>query len=202
MPRSIRLRELQNKIGELRERALPRTFEPTGTYSDRVIDRTRGFRLLAHAEIEACLEDLGIDTVNTAYSAWTEDGRPRTTLVSLLSFGSKKFDTPESLESTLTLRERMNEIRNEYVNWVRNQNHGVREKNVLRILLPAGIREHEIDTTWLATIDSFGSARGSTAHNAGRPLNPPDPARELQTVRQIVKGLEPIDRRLTELRSE
>ena len=38
---------------------LPEKFSPTGDYSDRQLDRARGFRLLAHAEIEAFLEDIG-----------------------------------------------------------------------------------------------------------------------------------------------
>jgi len=79
---------------------------------------------------------------------------------------------------------------------------GVREENVLKILLPAGIREHEIDSAWLATIDSFGRNRGSTAHKAGRPQTPPDPAAEFQAVQSIVEGLTPLDKRLSELRAE
>lgn len=204
MARSVRLRELQGRITELRERALPVRFDSTGTYTPRVFDRARGFRLLAHAEIEACLEDMGVETVNAAYSAWSKDGRPRTTLVALMSFSTANQGIPETLlrRPGVTLRGRLELVRNEYVKWVKTQNNGIRERNVLRILLPAGIREHEIDPAWLATIDSFGSDRGSTAHKAGRPQTPPDPAQELQTVREIVKGIIPLDQRLMALRNE
>lgn len=161
--------------------------------------------MLAHAEIEACLEDLGVLTVNAAFDRWQEDQQPRTTLIALMTFSERK-DTgvPETLHRrpALTLRGRLLDVRNAYVNWVKGQNHGIREENVLRILLPAGIREHEIDPAWLSTIDSFASNRGATAHRAGRPQTPPDPAAELQTVRSIVDGLIPLDARLSELRAE
>jgi hypothetical protein len=184
---------------------LPAKFHETGVYPDRVFDRTRGFRVLAHAEIEACLEDLGVETVNAAFSAWTQDQKPRTTLTALMTFTrAKSLGVPEVLqrESKYTLRARLDSHRKTYVNWVKMENHGVRESNVLGILLPAGIREHEIDSAWLEKIDAFGSARGNTAHQAGRPQTLPDPKDELQTVRTIVQGLVPVDARLSALREE
>jgi hypothetical protein len=203
--RSPRLRELQTRITELRRHSLPKDFDETGAYPDRTFDRTRGFRVLAHAEIEACLEDLGIATVNAAFNAWAIDQKPRTTLTALIAFTKTKAPgVPETLqrEPKHTLRGRLDVVRKSYVNWVSNENHGVREANVLGILLPAGIREHEIDSAWLETIDSFGSDRGDTAHQAGRPQTPPDPASELNTVKAIIGGLIPIDRRLSELQNE
>lgn len=205
MARSTRLKELQTRITELRWRALPAKFDDTGAYSDRIFDRTRGFRVLAHAEIEACLEDLGVETVNSAFRAWSTDQKPRTTLTALMTFSrSKGLGVPDELqrEQEHTLRGRLDTVRKAYVNWVKTENHGVREANVLGILLPAGIREHEIDSAWLEKIDSFGSARGDTAHRAGRPQVPPDPKSELETVRDIVAGLVPLDARLSALRAE
>lgn len=189
----------------MRVRSLPAKFNPTGTYTDRIFDRTRGFRLLAHAEIEACLEDLGVATVNAAYSAWSQDGRARTTLVALMTFSDrtgKGAPTELQRKGGGDLRQRLLEVRNDYVRWARIENHGIREKNVLRLLLPAGIREHDIDPAWLSTIDTFGSNRGATAHGAGRPQTPPDPAQELETVKAIVNGLIPLDQHLSALQQE
>lgn len=205
MARSARLIELQSRIAELRERSLPRKFNPTGAYPARIFDRTRGFRLLAHAEIEACLEDLGVATVNAAFEGWMVDKRPRATLIALLAFTEKKsVGIAGSLpaESKHTLQGRLDELRNAYVGMIRGYNNGIREKDVLRILLPAGIREQEIDPAWLEAIDAFGRARGSTAHGAGKPQTPPDPASELKTVRAIVNGLIPLDQRLSALQTE
>ncbi len=117
---------------------------------------------------------------------------------------AKATGVPDSLhlEQRHTLRGRLDEARKNYVTWVKTQNHGIREANVLGILLPAGIREHEINSAWLQTIDSFGDDRGDTAHQAGRPENPPHPISELATVRTIIEGLIPLDDRLQKLRSE
>jgi hypothetical protein len=161
--------------------------------------------VLAHAEIEACLEDFGVQTVNAAYQGWAADNRPRTTLTALMAFTkAKATGVPDSLrlEQRHTLRGRLDEARRNYVTWVKTKNHGIREANVLGILLPAGIREHEINPAWLQTIDSFGGDRGDTAHQAGRPETPPHPVTEFATVRTIIKGLVPLDERLQKLRSE
>jgi hypothetical protein len=76
-----------------------------------------------------------------------------------------------------------------------------KEKDLLRLLLPIGVREYQIDRTWIATMDSFGSARGDIAHQSFRTQQPPDPANELATVRQIVDGLRKIDALVSQLRA-
>jgi hypothetical protein len=80
--------------------------------------------------------------------------------------------------------------------YVRQSNHGVKEDNVLRLLLPVGIEEATIDTAWLASIHSWGEDRGSVAHRAKKTQNPPDPESELNTVDYLLKGLKIIDAQL------
>lgn len=208
MARSARLRELERRLSELRGHLLPARFEPTGAYSARVLDRARGYRLLAHAEIEACIEDLALDLVTKAYAAWELDRRPRTCLLALVSFyEGKPTPFPETLPAMLSrvtpgfMKDRIEKAKNAYARNV-HENNGVKEKDFLRLLLPIGIQEHELDRTWLATVDSFGSVRGDTAHQSMRAQQPPDPANELAIVRQIVIGLRELDERLTRLRAE
>src|SRR5690242_7123393 len=103
MARSAGLRELERRLRELRLHLLPSKFDPTGTYSPRVIDRARAYRLLAHAEIEACIEELVLDLVTAAYSAWEHDRRPRTCLIALASFYDEKFRAiPDALPRKLS----------------------------------------------------------------------------------------------------
>jgi hypothetical protein len=192
-------------MGELRRHALPTKFDDTGNYSPRKIDRVRGFRVLAHAEIESCLEDLVGETVDAAYQAWWLDQEPRTTLISLMAFSERDFPARQALaeDGGPDMRERVTAAKDDFMRWVKVENHGIRERNVLKLLLPVGIREHEIETAWLATIDGFGSNRGTTAHqSANKPQTLPDPKSELETVKAIVRGMVPIDRRLAELRAE
>lgn len=190
---------------ELRRHALPAKFNNTGSYSARKIDRARGFRVLAHAEIESCLEDLVSETVDAAYAAWWLDQQPRTTLVSLMAFCEREFPARQALAANTgpDMRDRITTAKNDFLRWVKVENHGIRERNVLKLLLPVGIREAEIETAWLATIDGFGGNRGTTAHQSARkPQTVPDPKSELETVRAIIEGMIPIDRRLAELRAE
>jgi hypothetical protein len=208
MARSTRLRELERRLNELRRHLLPAQFDPTGAYSARVIDRARSYRLLAHAEIEACVEDLVRDLVSKSYAAWELDKRPRTCLLALVSFYDDKFPRiPEAMPATLSrvtpgfMKDRIEIAKNSYGRAVQ-QNNGVKEKDLLRLLLPVGIQDYELDRTWLATIDSFGSVRGDTAHQSMRTQQPPDPANELAIVRQIVAGLRQLDELCAKLGAE
>src|SRR5437763_1965954 len=70
MPASARFKELKKRLRELRMHMLPATFSPTGDYSDRQLDRARGYRLLAHAEIEAFIEDVTFDAAKKSVSGW------------------------------------------------------------------------------------------------------------------------------------
>jgi hypothetical protein len=208
MARSARLRDLERRLNELRRHLLPAQFDPTGAYSARAIDRARSYRLLTHAEIEACIEDLVRDLVAKLCAEWELDRRPRTCLLALVSFYDDKFPRiPDAMPPTLGrvtpgfMKDRIQIARNAYARAVQ-QNNGVKEKDLLRLLLPVGVQEYELDRTWLATIDSFGSVRGDTAHQSMRTQQPPDPANELAIVRQIVTGLRQLDELLAKLGAE
>jgi hypothetical protein len=177
-----------------------------GRYSDAAYDRVRAFRVLAHAEVEACLEDLAFDAVLQAYAGWTSDARARTCLMSLVAYHELRISLPKGMppsgRQVPELGDAVEAAKNWYCTYLRAYNHGVRESNVLAILVPIGFRLGDIDNTWLATIDSFGNERGETAHRSAiKPLTQPDPVAELAAVNQVVAGLAPIDVRLRELGS-
>jgi hypothetical protein len=142
--------------------------------------------------------------VNGAYGAWQIDRRPRQCLIALLAYhegdlGPMPEEISASRASATPLRTRLKHARDQYTQWVQTKNNGIREPNVLRLLLPTGVLESDLDPGWLQTIDGFGNARGDTAHQALRTQQPPDPATEHQTVAAIVAGLRKVDARLTEL---
>jgi len=77
---------------------------------------------------------------------------------------------------------------------------GVRRENVLRLLVPVGLRESEIDPAWLQKIDEFGQSRGSIAHSPnGRVREPVDPKSEFDTVSDIIDGVRVIDLMLEQM---
>ena len=204
MAGSQEFRTLRTRIRQLRNHFLPRRFDPTGSYSERQFDRARAFRLLAHAEIESYLELVSFETANKAYDAWQSRGIITEPLISMVAFTETPLGkVPETKPGTgkADLQTRIEKSRNSLTKYSRAQNNGIRERNILRLLLPVGIREADLDSIWLSTIDSFGKDRGETAHKSNRVSNPPDPKNEFDKVDQIVKGLTGIDRKLLAFRS-
>jgi hypothetical protein len=194
MPQSRRYKVLVKRLEQLRHRMLPRKFSPTGDYTPVQLDRTRGYRLLAHAEIEAFLEDRASDLVNRAFNCWRTDFKPRHTITALLAFcriGDKKYGTVlESIGAALAT-----------YNYIVRNNHGVKEDDILKFLLPCGIDKGQMDATWLATLSSFGAARGEIAHSSVRVHQPIDPRTEYDTVtNKILPGIRELDDLMAKIR--
>lgn len=83
-----------------------------------------------------------------------------------------------------------------------DQNHGVKEANILALLLPIGIDIDDLDCNWLAKMNTFGENRGDVAHKSAtsyRTIQPPDPVSELDTVRQITQELLKVDELINQL---
>ena len=78
---------------------------------------------------------------------------------------------------------------------------GVKRENVLKLLLPVGMQESEIDEPWLQKIDAFGQRRGSVAHSPrGRVTQPVDPKSEYDVVTDIIEGMGLIDQALKQMK--
>ena len=165
----------------------------------------RGYRLLVHAEIEAYLEDRVRHRANESLRRFKTDGKPRTVVISLLAFHSPQKGTSVKqikeiyASGTVHVREMAAQAATAY-NRVISLNNGIREANILQLLLPVGLLHSEIDSTWLSTTDSFGAQRGETAHTSFRAQRQPDPATEQTTVQQILAGILKLDERISTLR--
>ncbi len=203
MATSRRFRALNSRIRELKQHFLPKIFSPTGTYTSLQHDRARAFRVLAHAEFEAYLEDIAVETANVAFDLWQSRGRIIAPLIALSVYAQMK---PEPVPSSLLaasrecFRGRLKQIKEQFNKEAKGYNNGIREQNILRLLFPVGITEKDIDPAWLGTIDAFGRNRGETAHTSAGVINLPDPQDESEAVDEIVKGLSEIDLRLITLR--
>lgn len=192
MPQSARLLQLKQRLTTLRRHLLPADFSATGSYSPRVFDRTRGYRILAHAEFEAYLEERCWDIASQSIQQWHNSQSPRKVLMSLLT----RCGPEPSKGQTLT--ERIWTAGNNYKQKIK-LNHGIREANLVSILQPISIELTDLDSTWVSTVDSFGSARGEVAHNAIGTQRPIDPQTELATVMQVRDGFIDVDRMLSSL---
>jgi hypothetical protein len=202
---SLRFVHLSQRLASLRRTFVPR-IDPIGDYTEAEIEHVKAYRVLVHAEFETYFEDFGISIASDAFDAWCLDRRPRSCLVSIAAFhvgglGKLPEELPALAKATPGfLRDRIETAKKHYCTLLREQNHGIREDNLMQILLPIGIREFEIDRTWLSSIDSYGRARGEVAH--GRTQQPPDALTELGTVEQLLSGLRPLDEALTRLARE
>lgn len=192
---------------------LPKTFSPTGDYTERVLDRARGYRLLVHAEIESYLEDRSKDIVIFAIREWKRSQKPTYTLLSFLAnyHSSWKDGDDENNEQVIKYAKHRGKAKdsiNEIIDHAQSQfiqrikdNHGVRENNLRALLNPVGIDIDELDSTWVTNMDSFGQARGEIAHNAHRSTTPIDPQDELNKVKLLIAGLKLLDEKITLLSS-
>ncbi|MEU3952495.1 HEPN domain-containing protein [Streptomyces achromogenes] len=197
---SPRFEELAKRIEELRRCFLPKEFDPTGSYGDEVYEHTRAFRVLAHAEFESFIEDRVIEVVDNAISQWKAAGSITASLLAMMAYRESAPAIPESLSGAAarpakfpSLAARVEAARTELHRYARNQNHGIKEKNLLRLLLPIGIQEAEIDATWLSAAEAWATARGDAAHKGAKMQVRPDPQNELKVVNLVLEGFRDLD---------
>lgn len=191
------------RIRVLKKRFLPE-LNPLGQYSPEDYDGVRAFQVLVHSEIEAYLESVCQEVVDSAVRNWQGDNKPRTPVLALLAYSSiatKPLSSCEYSDAEST-REIVDKARQVFGFYARKQNHGIRQGNVLALLLPAGIRKSDIPPAWLQVTDSFGSSRGGTAHSAAAAQSPPDPKDVRNQAASILLGLRRFDKKLLQLRDE
>ncbi|MCK2213454.1 HEPN domain-containing protein [Actinomadura sp. ATCC 31491] len=169
-------------------------------------ESARAFRLLAHAEFEAFIEDRAQQIVSRAVSEWLAHGNIRPSLLALVAYESSLgwkettiLSASERQKKAPNLTERVEAARKNYLNYVIMQNNGIKEKNLLRILLPLGVREEDIDEQWLSALEAWATARGELAHKSGKPQRLLDPQVEYVTVQELRDGFRVIDELLEQL---
>jgi predicted nucleotidyltransferase len=203
---SRRYKEMARAIEHLRTALLPGTFSDTGTYARprHVHIRTVSFRVLAHAEIESYLEDRASEIHGVAWELWKKYRQPSHTLTCLLGFsGVSTFPPAESL-TVLSGGQRhyvdiaipLDKANNVWKDNLR-RNNGLRERDVLSLLLPIGVQHSILDQTLLNDLNSFGSARGEVAHTSTVGVTTFfDPKTEYSRVLQILEALSGLDEAL------
>lgn len=216
MPFSARFETLKEQLDGLKRDLLPVEFDPTGTYDDQsgVNTRALAYRVLAHAEIESFLEDRAIHVVTKARKAWDEVQHVSRIAFCLMAFSGKEMSAPpdtliapsanktKQWPSLIDIGEKLVPVTSAFHNFVRRDNHGIKEKNFLSLFLPVGLAHSKIDPTFLAGLDSFGSLRGQAAHSTISVQQAVDPAEELKRVEALLPGLEDLDSEIDKLIGE
>lgn len=206
MSESLRLRQLRRNLRDLRRELLPEKFSNTGAYSQRQSTRALAFRVLAHAEVEAYLEDRVRELALAAIAAWKSSTKATPVLAALVAFVGRDLGSvpdvavpaqPTQMASwpdKIELSQRLQNCVNTFIKSL-DENHGVKEKNLLRMLLPVGVPAGKLHATLLADMNSFGAKRGEAAHGA-RVQQIVDPEQELKTVNALFAHLALIDAEL------
>lgn len=189
-----------------RVRVLAATFLPppsaTGSYSLAQYDQTSAFLLMCHAEIESYIETRCLQLVHQTVSAWLDDSKPRTTILSLAAFSNAGGTTGLTIKAKKKpdTKAIVQGAKRRYSDVVYN-NHGLKEENLEKMLLPLGIQEDEL-APLLPDMNSFGLERGNLAHKSVGSTKSPDPVDSRILVTRILRDMRTLDRRLTELGSE
>jgi hypothetical protein len=171
------------------------------------------FRLMAHAEIEDFVESR-VENIAISASAAFTNGVVSKALLSIASFTESSVGAPapslapsqpsqaQNWLTRLHLTERTRRYVTAFVKAIKN-NHGIKEENLLALLLPVGVPAQSIDPIWLADCDSFGSDRGDAAHRSSTRVSAtPNPVDERDKVYRIVEGLRSLDAEFSGLLNE
>lgn len=184
---------------------LPRRFEATGLYPSRVHQRTAAFRLLVHAEFESFIEDRVMSHVTTRVREWSESRRPSVTLATLFAYDGAQVRGPASIlyppqGPDGRFDERLSGVVSRYNRQVRVTNHGVREENMLGMLLPIGVDASDLDLAWLGDLDGWAKDRGAFAHQSLSKVGISiDPHREYAKVKRLLHGFKKVDVLISQL---
>jgi hypothetical protein len=190
-----------DQIDELRRRLI-RT-NPTGSYTALEYIKARAFVVLSHGAIEDYLEGICIEVVDAAIASFQADSKPRTALMALLHYGGHGDPGIVSTGGPWEIREALKRSRKQLLAW-RDSNNGVKQADVLRLLLPVGLKESDMGATWLQTMSELGELRGAVAHHGHGPTarNPLDVKDALVKVQVVLPTLCRVDARLVALRDE
>ncbi len=206
---SSRYQQLEEQLKILRTCLLPEEFDPTGSYDNQDAASTRAlaYRVLAHAEIESFFEDRALEPVARAQLVWESTRHVSHVALCLLGFSGKEMAPPPATldapsdnkrkgwPAQIDIGLRLLPIIATFHHHVRNENHGIKEKNLLALLLPIGVSHSRIDPAFLADMESFGALRGLAAHSSGKTTarQAVDPDAEHKRVLALLPGIKALD---------
>jgi hypothetical protein len=201
---SQRLLDSLLEVQELEERFID--LRPASDYQPADYLDSRAFVVLVHGVVEDYLEGIVLEVADSALRGFAADSIPRSTLLALLAHTPSATARPPEQRGggPWLVRDAISKARDALVTTTRD-NQGIKERHVLSLVLPVGIKESDLSTTWLSYMTDLGEVRGRVAHS-GRPRpgasTPLDPGDALKAGRFVLPGLCRLDRRLVLLRDE
>lgn len=196
-------KHLKERFSVLKNVFLPEKFSPTGDYEDDIFEKTRAYRALTHAELEYYFEQIGMTIAKDAYTRWNATGETSKALIALATYYSGTYasipDQKGGNNSSADLCQRVNKAFTEYCCKTREENNGIKEKNLLKLFLPVGIEITSLSDELLVAVNNYGTSRGEIVHttrSAKNKLTPEDALTAatdlLNLVLEFDKDIEPI----------
>lgn len=210
---SPELENLKKRLHELDLRLLPTWSSTMLTYNATQLEKTRSYRVLVHAEIEHFIERICFESIKKATKAWNDNKKPSFILMALITSYHSGWSTGEEQQEKIIemarsrsgvkrdLKAIIEKAVNQY-HQITKDNHGIKESNLKNLLLPVGIDTSDLDSAWLAEMDTLGGLRGEVAHTTIAVQRPIDPKEEKARTIKITKGLEVLDHKLQSLVAE
>lgn len=194
LPPSKRLQQLLRRLAILEKHFLPAEgqFSLTGKYSPEQHDKTKAYLLLAHAELEAYIEDRVKSRVDIANNSYHATGSCALVLSRLLLHHQKELEpvAPEKVRKAV----------NYYLDKI-GKNHGILERNLLSLFLPIGLHHRDLDTRLVTACNQLGRMRGQFAHTSIKTHQQVDPKTERDNIRKnIIPELKKLDGKIKTLR--
>lgn len=198
---SKRYKELAARLAQLERHLLGFLPVPPASrlsYTDAELDLARAYVVLAHAEIEAFCEQSVLAKVKSSKLTYDTKGLILPSTKRMVEYyvavkGRSWIDCMNPPADVVKATFKF------YLKIV-ERNHGIKRTNLERLLYPLGLIEAHLDSTWLASMNSFGSDRGSLAHRGFKAYQPPDPPSKRSMVNSLLQGLHHLDRRLAKMR--
>lgn len=197
-----RYEQLKLAIEVYRKALLPAVFDPTGTYPDASAEHLRAisFRLVVHGEIEAFLEDRSLEILDHAWKEWLTYRLPSNVIIGLLSYSEVATSFPPDKLGIAGNKKAYDDLHivlekaQAVWRYSHRNNNGIKESNVLALFLPLGISHTSLDSTLLADLSSYGSARGEVAHSSNATVSTcADPKIEFEKATKLVEQLKDLD---------
>lgn len=192
---------LQRRTSALQKNLLPKRASLTGQYTKRQLDGIAAYFVLVHAEIESYFEDKTLQLVDASLNMWTAQQRLSKSLFSMvLYYEGHRKGPPQSFDPNQFKDRKLDSLIHGAVAQHKSRivsNNGIKEKDLCEILFPVGFSYTDLDSTLVASLDSFGQRRGNFAHQSlHRAITSTliDPFVEATTVKSIVTGLIDVDK--------
>lgn len=188
---------LESRLEKLKKALLPRSKSPTGNYRDSVYERTRAFKVLTCSEIEFYIEQACANIAHKSYENWDKKSIPSSPILALSVYHTGSFaSTPDQKNGNRSEWDFKRRVKESYSGFRAkiSDNNGVKESNILGLLLPIGITEDQISYDLLIALNNYSSARCLIAHStrAQQKLSPDDAENEAKIIMSLLKSIDTV----------